>query len=462
MADKKNIVKYKRPHNLNIGVIFFGIIFIYIIFNVITYLTTEHISLHEVQQGTIAENNIYKGLILREETLFNSEYDGYINYYVHDTAKSSYNNLIYSVDENGDVAKKIEAAEASDLTLSSDDYTTLTNTIASFSGSYHSQKYYNVYTFKDELDAQIMEAVNKSALDYLSEYIDTAQANKTFHLINASEPGIVIYYTDDYEAVTTESFQPDMLNELNYKKTNLKQNTQIKKGETAYKMITGEDWSIILSVSAAAYEKLAESDVVQIQFKKDGTSCWVNYEFKTIGENHYMIISLKNHMVRFANDRFIEIALMIDEETGLKIPNSAITYKEFYAVPKEYFMKGGNSNSYGLLVEQEDKDGKKATVFVETTIYKETDDGYCIDEEEIISGSIIIKPESTNTYTIKQTEKVEGVYNVNKGYAVFKQIDVIYRNEEYSIIRSGTDYGISLYDHIALEGDKVQENDLVY
>ena len=61
-----------------------------------------------------------------------------------------------------------------------------------------------------------------------------------------------------------------------------------------------------------------------------------------------------------------------------------------------------------------------------------------------------------------EIELVCHVYNINKGYAVFKQIDILYQNEEYSILKKGTDYGISLYDHIALEGDSIEENDLVH
>ena len=56
---------------------------------------------------------------------------------------------------------------------------------------------------------------------------------------------------------------------------------------------------------------------------------------------------------------------------------------------------------------------------------------------------------------------LQGVYNVNKGYAVFKQIDILYQNEEYTIVKAGTDFGISIYDHIALEGDAVSEDDLI-
>ena len=53
------------------------------------------------------------------------------------------------------------------------------------------------------------------------------------------------------------------------------------------------------------------------------------------------------------------------------------------------------------------------------------------------------------------------VYNINKGYAVFKQINILTKNENYAIIETKTTYGISLYDHIALDGSKVKENQLV-
>ena len=51
---------------------------------------------------------------------------------------------------------------------------------------------------------------------------------------------------------------------------------------------------------------------------------------------------------------------------------------------------------------------------------------------------------------------------MNKGYAVFKQIIPIQENEDYTIIETGTPYGIALYDRIVLQGDKVKENEIIY
>ena len=101
--------------------------------------------------------------------------------------------------------------------------------------------------------------------------------------------------------------------------------------------------------------------------------------------------------------------------------------------------------------------------FVAPTIYYETDSYYYIDDEKIHQDDVIVKGDSTDTYTIgKHTDQLQGVYNVNKGYAVFKQIDILYHNEDYSIINTGTQYGVSLYDHIVLQGNSVNENDIIY
>lgn len=462
MAGKKKIVKYRKPLHINIGVVVFGIIFIYLIFNVFSYFTTEHVSVYEVVQGTIAENNTYNGLILREEKIVSADYSGYIDYYLRDGAKAGVSTLVCSVDENGDVADKINQSAKEGAELGSEDYSALGETISKFDKSYQPGNYYQVYSFKEELDARLMEAVNQSALDSLSDYAANAQSNQTFHLSYAPEPGVVAYYTDGYESITPDTLTPEHFNVLNYTKNNLKQNTQLNSGDSAYKLVTSENWNIIFPVSQNTYNRLTQDNVVKLQFKKDGTTCWVNYEFKKLDDTFYMVLSLKNHMVRFLNERFTEIELLLDEETGLKLPNTAIVEKQFFTVPKKYFTKGGDSSQLGLLVQQTDKNGKTGMVFIQTSIYDETDDVYYIEEDENVgSGTVVLLPDSTQTYTIGETAGLQGVFNVNKGYAVFKRIEILFQNEEYAIVRTGTQYGLSLYDHIALEGDKVEENTIL-
>ena len=40
-------------------------------------------------------------------------------------------------------------------------------------------------------------------------------------------------------------------------------------------------------------------------------------------------------------------------------------------------------------------------------------------------------------------------------------IDILYQNEEYAIIARGTNYGLSQYDHIALDGSIIEENEVI-
>ena len=108
------------------------------------------------------------------------------------------------------------------------------------------------------------------------------------------------------------------------------------------------------------------------------------------------------------------------------------------------------------IVEEETVD-----TFINPTIYYETDEYYYIDNEFISEGDIILKPNSQSTYQIGlDKDSLIGVYNINKGYAVFKQINIIYENEQYAIIETKTTYGIALYDHIALDASSVKENQL--
>lgn len=167
-------------------------------------------------------------------------------------------------------------------------------------------------------------------------------------------------------------------------------------------------------------------------------------------------------MVTFCTDRFIDIELILEDEAGLKIPNSSIVEKEFFIVPKEYVTKGGNSSSDGVLHETYTEDGTPTTEFIETTIYNETETEYYIDDSVLKIGEYIIKPESTEKFALSKRDSLKGVYNINKGYADFKQINVLYENDEYSIVKSNTQYGLSVYDYIVLDATTVADDELVY
>lgn len=78
------------------------------------------------------------------------------------------------------------------------------------------------------------------------------------------------------------------------------------------------------------------------------------------------------------------------------------------------------------------------------------------------AGDYIVKPDSTDRYQIGASASLQGVYNINKGYAVFKQIDVLASNDEYYTIKKNMTYGLAVYDHIVLDASTVSEGELIY
>lgn len=97
-----------------------------------------------------------------------------------------------------------------------------------------------------------------------------------------------------------------------------------------------------------------------------------------------------------------------------------------------------------------------------TIINEDTESGIAyLDTENLKKGDTLLLPESSDTMDLLKTESIKGVYNVNKGYAVFKQVQILSESDEYYIIAEGSSYSLSNYDHIALNGDSVRDNQIV-
>ena len=164
-------------------------------------------------------------------------------------------------------------------------------------------------------------------------------------------------------------------------------------------------------------------------------------------------------MIRYAEERFLNVELIMEDESGLKIPKSSVVNEKFYVIPKEYLTTGGNSSANGVMLAKENG----STVFHTVNIYDISENGdVCISKNDLKEGSILVKPESSDTFTVGKTKNLQGVYNINKGYAVFKKVSVLCENDEYYIVKEGESYGLSNYDHIVQEGAGINSDDVVF
>ena len=461
MSKKNNdIIKYRNPMNFNIGVVIFFIIIIYVLFNIFSYFTKTHIAEYQVQQGTIASNYIYQGIIIRDETVEYAPMDGYINYYMKNAAKASVTDVIYSIDTVGTISKEITETKTKDNTISSNTLSSLSGEINTFIKDYNSNQFIDSYVFYNNISSEIAQNINLNALTDLSSKVTEAENNNTFYKMTSPEDGVIVYEIDGFEDYTIDDIISSEINYNTYKSTHLFANTQVKRNDPVYKRVNSENWNVIVPITEKLAKELNERKSLKIRFCKDDytvdTACSIIRE----EDRYYLNLSLIRGMVRYINDRFVDIEIVMNDDSGLKIPQSAITSKEFFTIPKKYFTVGGDSSNPGLLVKQT-VNGEESVKLISPTIYHETEKYYYVDSEYVSEGDIVLMSDSSSTYKIgTDKSSLVGVYNINKGYAVFKQINIIYENEAYAIVEPKTSYGLSLYDHIALNAAEIKENQL--
>lgn len=463
MANNGNkITKYRRPLNLNIGMLIFATIFVYVVICVIMYFRADSIVPYSVKEGALSSNSIYKGIALRAEEIVSSTDAGYVNYFAREGERAAVGNLIYTIDESGKLSDYIRARETGENALSEDDLSELKTEIASFVSGFDRTDFADVYNFKYSVEGMVLKLDNYNILenvDALNDASNTSLVNYCY----AQDSGIVVYSVDGYENLRLEDMKSDYFDLKNYEKNHLVNNELVAVGDPVYKLSTSEDWSIVIPVDEDLAAQLVEKDYVNVKFLKNQYTAWGKVDAYTNADGDtFVSLTFTNSMVTFCTERFIDIELLLEDEKGLKIPNSSIVEKEFFIIPKKYVTQGGNNGKSGVLLETYDENGNATTEFVETEIYQETETDYYLDDTVLRAGNNLIMPESTQKYVVSKTGSLIGVYNINKGYADFTQITILYQNEEYAIVKSNTAYGLSVYDHIVLDATTVNDNDFIY
>lgn len=463
MANNPNkITKYRRPLNLNIGMLIFATIFVYVVICVIMYFRTDHVVGYSVKEGSLSSNSIYKGIALRKEEIVTSTDAGYVNYFAREGERAAVGNLIYTVDETGRLSDYVQANESGENTLSDADLSELKTEITAFINGFDRTDFSDVYNFKYNVEGTVLKLANYNMLENVNA-LNSASSSSLITSCYAQESGIVVYSIDGYEDLTLQDMKAEYFDQDNYEKNHLVNNELIAKGDPVYKLSTAEDWSIVIQTDEETAQQLVDEEYIEVKFLKNQYKAWAAVTSYTNDDgDSFVALTFTNSMITFCTDRFIDIELLLEDERGLKIPNSSIVEKEFFIVPKEYVTQGGNSGNYGVLLETYNDEGNATTEFVETPIYQETETEYYLDDTVLRAGNYIIKPDSTDKYAISKTGSLIGVYNINKGYADFKQISILYQNDEYAIVKSNTVYGLNVYDYIVLDASTVNDNEFIY
>lgn len=462
VGNNGNVRPYKKPINLNIGMIFFAVILIYILICIYLFFTQKQIYGYEVKNGSLSESNVYEAVALREETIINSTYSGYINYFAKEGERTGAYKLVCTIDESGQILELVNSADGNEVFLSEADLLEIRNEVADFSGSFQKNNFVSTYDFKFTVQGSVLKLANSNLLNNISDLYGTS-IGSSINVCNAPESGIVVYSVDGFEDYQSSDITAEWFDKENHEKTQLISNEIVETGQPIYKLCTDENWKLLFPLENERAQELLEEEYVKVKFLKNQNESWGKVNVITGQDNDtYVELTFTNSMISFATDRFVDIELITDIETGLKVPNTSIVEKEFFLIPTDFVEKNGASAELGVLRETYNEDGSIIPEFISVNIYNEENGEYYVDDTVLRIGDKLLKTESTETFTVSKAGTLVGVYNINKGYADFKQIQILNQNEEYSIVKSNTNYGLIAYDHIVLDAESVDEDEFIY
>ena len=467
------LAKLRKIFGLNIGTVMFGAIFIYMIFSVILYLTASHMESYQVSSGPLSMNETYTGLAIMTENVVQADAGGYVTYYAREGTKINANGAVYSLNNS--------KSEDNSSSLSKEELSDIRNNMQSFSKGFDPSKFNSTYSFKYQLNGSILQyKSDDSGVSTTSTISEDGEEVVTTTTISSSDPnirraqtdGIILYSTDGYESKTVDTVTTADFDQNSYQETDLKTDGQVKAGDDVYTIITDERWSLLIPLSEKQAANLKDRTSIRVKFLKDDLTQTGDFSIMEIDGSKYGKIDFNKGLIRYASDRFLEIELVTNNVTGLKIPLSSMVTKEFFAIPSKYLTVDKETQQSGFMLSGRNKKGNSTTTFVNAGIYGRdeiTDEKtqkvsyiYYVDKNKFNEGDAIVDPDSGEKFVIGDTEVLEGVYCINQGYAVFRRIEILDENEEYAVVSKETYNGLVRYDRIVKNADKVSEQDILY
>ena len=462
MSRSENITGLVMEAKWNRRIVFILLVFLgYLIYLVVQLFNRKDVSSYQVRAGSLAINNVYEGVVLREEQVVSGNDSGYITYFAREGEHVGVGDLVYAIDETG-ALNEMASAPTGESSLSEEDLRDLRADIIHFSGTFSEKDFHSAYDFLYDMDGSLLKLANINVLNSI-DTLGGVYSSDMVKLSKAQKPGYVVYHSDGMESLTSEELTPALFDEAEYEKTPLANHALVDKNAAVYKLLTSENWSVVIQVDPERGEQLKQEGYVQVRFLKNQQVLWgqvsiIPYDQKV----SFCLLSFNNSVVNFCTDRFLEIELDESNEAGLKIPLSAIVHKEFFLVPKDYLIEQGEDNSCVFLRKTFMEDGTASSMRMTISVYSEDEEYYFVDDSQLRIGDYLLKEGDLAEYPVSMKGELVGVYNINKGYADFRQIVILYQNEEYAIVKSNTTYGLNEYDYIALNASELTDDEFIF
>lgn len=458
---ENKIVKYKKKRQFNFIVVVFLFIFIYLLSQIYSWTTHESIQMFTI--GAAQESSVlheYRGVITRNEQLVMTKETGYVNYHVREGQKVGVGATVYSTDETGEFSLMLAKTFTDGTFLSDTAIAGMKQMLTSMNTGSDSSDFWTAYAEKTELDATVMDSFLYTAMNQLN----ADQTANSLARVTAEQSGYILFRSDSLDGLTPEQVTADTFDETGVKTTVYTGGSQRPANSFAYKLIPDDAFSITFMITQEDLQRYQGKKYLTIELISLGVT--VNGSFSTFTSSDGIpmaTITVSKYGSQYLTSRFLDFKITDSAVTGFKIPVTSVTSKDFLVVPREFIDKGGETgNTYGVIRELSGY-GKEESEFIPVSIYAETDTYYYITGDGLSVGDYLIQPDTTNRFLVSITAPLQGVYNINRGYCIFRQVEILSTTADgnYYIVDTQTRFGLSPYDRIVLNAELVVENQII-
>ena len=478
MADKNtnrpdNVIRIPKRGPVTFVSVVFVLVLVYFAVQGILVLNQTSVSAYSV--GMPDSDNVtgsYTAVILRNEDVYTTGTGGSVNYFATEESRMNVKTLICTVDKKGDLAERLSRAESL-ITLSGESREQIRMAIKDAIDIYDPESFKSSGDGATKVRSALFSAYVNDGKELVTEMLSDADTTALY----ASESGFLLLYEDGYESKTPETLTAEDFSTASASRVERTSAERIEKGEFVYKIIPDNRFKLCILLSEDEADRLSKRSNLSVRINKNTTLRAPFSVVKSADGNSIGVLDFAKYGGNYLNDRFLEVEILDESVYGYKIPESAIVKKSFFVVGKEFVTSGGGSNKKGVLV----KDGQN-TYFEAATVYEKQspdevsfilgEDYAYIYSDRLSAGMTIVgTSQAENEAFEKRTEmvlgvmtSVEGVYQINNGYCVFKPIVRLQSSIETSYVMIAADarYGISPYDRIVLNGADVSENEIIY
>ena len=465
--------------HINFGAIVFLIIFVYIVISLMSFALKDDVNYTVAEVGVLSQSDEYNGLIIKNETVITSTDSGQIKYFFPEGALVRNNNPVFGVVTDDSMMQildeeifKVNLSLNADTEIFDESYNYLRSRIKSYVINQYSKDFEYTYEARNQIENDITEIRNTVIIQQQGSesqiQLLESQYDDVVSLVRASHSGLISYKIDGLEDITIDSFTyADLEREPSIQDTSAKTITET--GQPVFKIVDNYLWYIVAEIDDACEKQLELSNEQYKNIEFLDYDIIIPLKILKIedhGTKTYLYLEADRKLSQFLSDRYVRFRINYGTYEGIKIPESAVTTKTFTAIPSDYFAYIDKEYVVRKKVYSEDAVGHETIDTVSVKSFKRAGDLVYVPLSDTLQVGDTLsytdyETNQTTEFVITDTEEIEGVYVINKGFAVFKFIETRYDESDYRIVDSDVDYGVRIYDRIVTQADDTEEYEVI-